>query len=85
MIIDVKFPDGYDYVDVQPYVDYTRNDKLTEEDKEILNKAANIFDRVNGIGYIVFGKPSLVSIEKKDGYLHVEIDEREAVSIEKRG
>lgn len=85
MQIAIKFPDENQGTDVQPFVQSTNDKKLTEEDRKILDEAANIFKKIDKIGYRVFGKSPLVSIEKKDGYLYVEIDEREVVSVEKRG
>lgn len=85
MQIEIKFPDNNTGTDVQPFVQSTNNEKLTEEDRKILDEATNVLGRIDKIGYRVLGKSPLVSIEKKDGYLYVEIDEREVVSIEKRG
>ncbi len=85
MQIVIKFPDNNTGTDVQPFVQSTNNEKLTEEDRKILDEATNVLGRIDKIGYRVFGKSPLISIEKKDGYLYVEIDEREVVSVEKRG
>lgn len=84
MNISIKIPDTHDETDVQPYVESTRNEQRTKEDEEILNKAANVLGKINKIGYDMLGK-HLVSIEKKDGYLNIEIDEKWCTSIEKRG
>ena len=83
MQIVIKFPEGYQGVDVQPFVDSERKDCLSNEDRKILDEAVNVLGKIEKIGYRVFGNYPLVSIEKKDGYLYVEIDEREVISCEK--
>lgn len=83
MQIIIKCPDGNQEVDVQPFVDSERKNRLSNEDKKILDEAVNVLGKIEKIGYRVFGKSPLVSIEKKDGYLYVEIDEREVISSEK--
>lgn len=83
MQINIKFPDGNQGVDVQPFVESENENCLSDEDRKILDEAVNVLGKINKIGYRVFGKSPLVSIEKKDGYLYVEIDEREVISCEK--
>ena len=40
---------------------------------------------IEKVGFQALNGQPMISIEKKDGYLYVEIDETEVVSIEKRG
>lgn len=75
MQIDIKFPEENDKSDVQPYVNSTKRDRMTEEEQKILNQAVNVLGDITKIGYSVDRKVSLISVEKKDGYLHVEIND----------
>lgn len=88
MQIVIKFPDNYSGTDVQPFCDAILDRPLTDVEKKERETAMNMickYGSVDKIGYRVFGKSPLVSIQKKDGYLYVEIDEQEVVSVEKRG
>lgn len=83
MQIVVKYPNEYQGVDVQPFVSSERKDCLSKEDRKILDEAVNVLGKIEKIGYRVLGQSPLVSIEKKDEYLYIEIDEREVISCEK--
>lgn len=88
MQIKIKFPDNNLGTDVQPFCETSLDRPLTEEEKKERENALNTlcnYGSIDKIGYRVFGKSPLVSIEKKDGYLYVEIDEQEVVNVEKRG
>lgn len=85
MQIRIKFPDVHGETDVQPFFTQNIERQLTEEEEKEREKALNtvcLFGKIEQIGYGAFGNP-IISIEKKDGYLYVEIDERCIENVEK--
>ena len=86
MKICVKIPKEYAITDVQPRVEYTQQIEVTEEEKakesSTLNKALAILENIERIGYAVTTKNNLVTIEKKDDRLIVNIDDSLQTDIE---
>lgn len=88
MQIVVKIPDDKLATDVQFFWEELRDNQLTEEEKVWRQNALDTlcnFGSLGKVGYRSFGGNPLISIEKKDGYLYIEIDEKEVATVEKRG
>lgn len=84
MQIVIKFPEEYRGTDVQPFLNGEPETTIPKKEREkMCNIALNTYKKINKIGYRVSSNSPLISIEKKDGCLYLEIDEREAVSIER--
>lgn len=84
MQIVIKFPEGYKGIDIRPFLNGESETTIPEKEREKMrNIALNTYKKINKIGYRVGSNFPLISIEKKDGCLYLEIDEREAVSIER--
>lgn len=75
MKICIKIPKKYAITDVQPRVEYTPQTEISKEENKILNEAFGILQNINRIGYAVTTKNDLVTIEKKDDCLIVDIDD----------
>lgn len=84
MQIRVDFPNGSNKTDVQLFCESVKDSELTDEEKHIRDMALNSLGTILKIGY-EYKNSKLVTIEKKEGYLIVNIDERVASIIENQG
>ncbi len=84
MRIRVEFPNDGNKTDAQPFCESIKNNQLTEEEQKIRDLAVSSLGAIMEIGY-KYKNSKLVAIEKKEGYLIVNIDERVASVIENQG
>lgn len=78
MKIKIPYSDNTSSENIQLFFESVKEQNFTDEEKKLRQKILDtlcILEKVTKIGYREFGKKPLISIEKNDKYVFIEIDE----------